>query len=635
MSTQAVYSQAPLVTERRDIRILVLAPGSGNDVLCGELVVESLDYDDLHYTALSYTWSGSVGEHFISIGSAPLYITENLSMALRRIRGPTRPRNMWIDAICINQDDLEEKAIQVNMMGDIFASATRTIVWLGEKSADSDVAMDFIGSLQQSTSDQLCDDKNVEQKFWRAIKDLMQRKWWTRVWVVQEALMSRRVLFQCGEKTADVVKFVKLVKEKESRVKHQPEQSELPSENPFKNILSNWYAHKGQAEAGGLSLQALLVLTHGFQASVWRDRIFALLGLATPEARSYVTPDYSDEVPDRLILIRLTMCSIRTSLQPLHYASICRATSCPSWVPDWTAVDSNLERQVTKAMTDTSAPLLQYQAVEDYPHFEPPIENLLRYQEPLALLLRGFVVDRVQIAVQIPCLDGIASDDSMTQPLSIKTKVKEWELRLMECIESTWAGADGRPEWRQWEKQVIEQRLVEAKGLLIRYLCKSDVHDGRWIRSLQEFNLTTGNLCDSFELDDYRDLIDDYDVWMQCLPSSGYMLYKHNLERVEEDMCSHCVMGQKICRMNAGRTLFVTENAYHLSDPLPIQEGDVICLLLSSTSLFVMRKVDEANWTLVGILTPVAGPDEYQIEDLIRSFQENTTRGQAETFRLR
>ena len=80
MSTEAVYSQALLVNERREIRILVLASGTGNDVLRGELAVESLSYHDLHYTALSYTWSGSFGEHYNIIGGAPLYITARRPM---------------------------------------------------------------------------------------------------------------------------------------------------------------------------------------------------------------------------------------------------------------------------------------------------------------------------------------------------------------------------------------------------------------------------------------------------------------------------------------------------------------------------------------------------------------------------
>ena len=634
MSTEPIYSQATLVSERREIRILVLAPGTGNDVLRGDLIVESLDYDDLHYTALSYTWSGSVGEHCISIGGVPLYITENLSMALRRIRGPTRPRNMWIDAICINQDKHEEKALQVTLMGDIFASATRTIVWLGENSADSDVAMDFIGSLRQRTLDEQ-DDNSKKRTFWREINELMERKWWTRIWVIQEALMSRQVLVQCGGKRVDILNFVKLLRE--SRVEQASDQPSPSSDSPFKEILSNWYVHKSQVETSGLSLQALIFSTRGFQASIWRDRVFALLGLATPEARSYVTPDYSDEVPDRLILIRLTMYFLRKSVQPLEYASVCRATNCPSWVPDWTAIDVNLERHVTKPGSQGSDPLFGFKAAEDYPHFEPPIENLSRYHEPLALLVHGFVIDRMQAADQIPHLDCIASDDFMARVKSIKTHVREWELRLMEQIELAWSGTG-------WWKRVIEERLVEVKALLIQYLYNQDATDGRWLWSLQELH-SRGNFhdfCFYFERDmkhrdlaDHRKLVSDYEAWMQCIPSSEHAeqqsqgvckLCEHTCNRVEDGICAHCVMGQEICRRAGGRTMFVTDNAYILTDSVAVQEGDIICLLLSSTSLFVMRKVDEIHWTLVGTLTP-----DYDLVDdqLWNAFK------QPKTFRLR
>ena len=640
MSTEAVYSQAPLVTERRDIRILILAPGTGNDILRGELIVESLDYDDLHYTALSYTWSGSVGEHFISIGDAPLHITENLSMALRRIRGPTRPKNMWVDAICINQDDHEEKAVQVNLMGHIFASATRTTVWLGDKSADSDVAMDFIGSLRQGTSDQLDDDSEIEQSCWRAVNELMQRKWWTRIWVVQEALMSRRVFVQCGEKRVDIVQFVQFVKEKESSVNYELEQSKTPSENPFVGILSDWYTHKSQAEAGGLSLQELIFLTNGFQASVRNDRIFALLGLTTSGARLYVSPDYSYDVPGHLILTRLTMYFLRTSVQPLQYASLRKATDCPSWVADWTAFDTStrLERPPTEQY---KAPLLPFQTAEDYPQFEPPIEHLQRYQEPLALLVRGFVVDRVRIAVQIPHLDSITSAEG-TQAKFIKTKLREWELRMIGFLELVWSGLDEAQTKGQRLK--AENRVLWTKARLLSYLSDSRggmannfSRDWFWNLQKQEF--------DSPEpIEFHRESISDYEAWMQCFPSSERAelqsqdickLCEHKCKRVKERMYAHCVMGQRICRTNAGRTLFITDNAFHLSDPLAVQEGDVICFLLSSTSLFIMRKAENVDWTLVGTLTPAFSRDGLEFQHLTNPLLDKTTRGQLETFRLR
>lgn len=174
MSSQEIYARAPLVAQKREIRILALAPGTGDNALYGDLFVESLDYDDLHYTAISYTWSGPVGGSTIIINGIPLFITENLKLALRRIRGPSRSKNLWVDAICINQNDVEEKSLQVSLMGDIYASATRTTVWLGEKSAQSDVAMDLIRSRR---GDSLSYDSDADQGPTLAITELLGREW--------------------------------------------------------------------------------------------------------------------------------------------------------------------------------------------------------------------------------------------------------------------------------------------------------------------------------------------------------------------------------------------------------------------------------------------------------------------------
>ena len=664
MSTDAVYSQAPLVTERREIRILVLAPGTSNDSLCGELIVESLDYDDLHYTALSYTWSGSIGEDSISICGAPLYITENLSTALRRIRGPTRPRNMWIDAICINQDDHEEKAVQVNMMGNIFASATRTIVWLGEKSADSDMAMDFIGSLRQGTLGQLDDDSKIERTCRRAINGLMQRQWWTRIWVIQEALMSRRVMVQCGEKRVDILNFVRFLGE--SRVEQDSEHPSPSSESPFNEILSKWHVHKNQVKTSGLSLQALIFSTRGFQASVWRDRIFALLGLVTPEARSYFTPDYSYDVSDRLILIRLTMYCLqaRTSqrpLEPLNFALHSRAMDCPSWVIDWTAIwtaiNSSLKPLVMPRFEDTPVPRHTLQAAADFPKFEPPFEKLIGYEEPLALLVTGYVMDQVQIAIKIPHLDCLVSADLKTRAESIKTKLREWELRTTEFIEVAWWGTHDRSDDRpRYKSQTIEEMvIIETKAWLIRYLSEGkspprtsfmpsfDRLDWYWsLRNRTRYEVYEGRT--SFPHGDsetgLKELISDYEAWMQCFPSTEPLqqrsqdickLCEHRCERGEKGLCAHCVMGQKICRNNAGHTMFVTEGRCPQSVPFAAQEGDIICAFLSSDSLFVMRKAGENYWTLVGTITP----SEDEVKSEREYFWNYDERAKATTFRLR
>ncbi|CAF9928005.1 MAG: hypothetical protein ALECFALPRED_003926 [Alectoria fallacina] len=85
------------------------------------------------------------------LGDSPLPITENLKSALHRIRGPNRPKNLWVDAFFINQNDFEEK------------NGYEKMVWLGEKSADSDLAMDSMWSLRQWTPVQLDSGSDANQ----------------------------------------------------------------------------------------------------------------------------------------------------------------------------------------------------------------------------------------------------------------------------------------------------------------------------------------------------------------------------------------------------------------------------------------------------------------------------------------
>lgn len=206
MSATAIYAKAPIDVEKREIRLLILEPGSDSDVLQGGFVIESLDYDDLHYTALSYTWSGPNSNSIITIDGLPLPITKNLELALRKVRHPSRSKTLWADAISINQKDNEEKKFQVALMGDIYASATRTWIWLGEESADSNTAIDFMESIKNRKLD-ILDSSNIP---WGAINGLFQREWWTRVWVVQETLMAHRAIVNCGRKQVDFVCFVRL-----------------------------------------------------------------------------------------------------------------------------------------------------------------------------------------------------------------------------------------------------------------------------------------------------------------------------------------------------------------------------------------------------------------------------------------
>jgi len=85
----------------------------------------------LPYEALSYVWGKPVGTRPIECAGGTLMVTPNCELALRHLRLARRERVLWIDAMCINQASAQEKSVQVPLMGDVYARATRVLVWLG------------------------------------------------------------------------------------------------------------------------------------------------------------------------------------------------------------------------------------------------------------------------------------------------------------------------------------------------------------------------------------------------------------------------------------------------------------------------------------------------------------------------
>jgi hypothetical protein len=97
------------------------------------------------YHALSYEWgSPDNGGNYIAIDGVSVWVRQNLHDALKQLSADEDELCIWVDALCINQENLEEKSRQVSMMGDIFHKAERVIAWLGPARDNSDVAMDLM-----------------------------------------------------------------------------------------------------------------------------------------------------------------------------------------------------------------------------------------------------------------------------------------------------------------------------------------------------------------------------------------------------------------------------------------------------------------------------------------------------------
>src|SRR6266576_2594252 len=113
-------------------QLLRLLKGREPNIECELFQAWLHDDNTTSYEALSYTWGGTETSKCIKINGRRLGVTENLYCALWHLRSQDIDRILWVDAVCINQDDLNERSVQVQRMRNIYASARTILAWTGE-----------------------------------------------------------------------------------------------------------------------------------------------------------------------------------------------------------------------------------------------------------------------------------------------------------------------------------------------------------------------------------------------------------------------------------------------------------------------------------------------------------------------
>ena len=313
------------------------------------------------YEALSYVWGPQEPLHDLLCGDVKprlLRVGPNLRDALLHLRFHpkinTNPRVLWVDRICINQDDIEERASQVQLMHAIYRRCRQALVWLGMDDLNTEDAFEcarFIhknGFGEETPLESLALFKSPAvslaglRHHLIVLAKLTQRPWFERAWTFQEVILPSTVLLVCG---------------KSSMALECLEASWSPA---FYQAIASFV---GQAtlifatrkiedtflEEGGRlppdDLERLLSFRREAKMSDPRDYIFSLLGLFSPSVSRSLSPSYSTSVKDLFTavakhIIRASgelriLCSVES---PKHVDG----EAFPSWVPDWRASSESL-----------------------------------------------------------------------------------------------------------------------------------------------------------------------------------------------------------------------------------------------------------------------------------------------------
>ncbi|KAF5590999.1 ACB 4-hydroxyacetophenone monooxygenase [Fusarium subglutinans] len=150
------------------------------------------------YEALSYVWGSNHKPESILIDGCDLPIGKNLFAALLHLRDRSIERILWIDAICINQQDTKEKGHQVQSIAKIYASATRVIVWLGKATVGIDQSLEVIRIAGFAGK-----QPTITQTNENSILEIVRAPWFQRIWVLQEVAAARHIVVKCGHAEID------------------------------------------------------------------------------------------------------------------------------------------------------------------------------------------------------------------------------------------------------------------------------------------------------------------------------------------------------------------------------------------------------------------------------------------------
>ncbi|KAI7331796.1 hypothetical protein KC315_g4976 [Hortaea werneckii] len=361
----------PLNEHRKEFRQLLVRRGSNTEPLDCVLQHAYLFENPPSFETVSYAWGDVHACHQILVNSHSLPVSANCAQVLRRMRHPDQDRLLWINAVCIHQDDLRKRSWQVSMMADIYSSAQCNLIWLGEcpyivASAAATAVRSIMGQVQEEIKEMCRFHETVVHAQYGVSKHSTHRMhvdfdfssllqlfacpWFKRLWVVQEVALARQNICHYGDLQIpfkDTIRTARWLLHKQNHLHFR-----FWDETGLGNAAMIWkYADTEHGTFGNNMTRApatlfnLLDDLQSFEVHEPRDHVYGLLGLhqrlrESSSPSSLLQVDYEKAIAS--VLRDGTLYAVREtrSLEVFNYISHrtnddWKDSGSPSWVPRW------------------------------------------------------------------------------------------------------------------------------------------------------------------------------------------------------------------------------------------------------------------------------------------------------------
>ena len=602
------------------IRILSLLPGDRSAPLQCELhradVPRNVSPESASgptFEALSYVWGDGNLCQRIFCNKSLIKITQSLFDALIHLRHPKTARMLWIDAVCIDQNNNDEKIEQIPRMKDIYHHANQVVIWLGLDDESTNRALDLIrlaaNCLRQESGQSMpqgdlsrfgesfSDEKNRQWGFppiedlesWPAVAALFTRSWFSRCWTFQEAVLATKATLQIGARLLDW--------------------ADLCVASNFFSFKSYGIVVKGLGDGlqdicrvcwtsrigldlqewGPMPLIDLHFITNRTKATLPKDRIFGLLALTGESTQKYFSPSGALDNPKYNMSMRELCTDVslfllhnsesESEFEPLkilsyvkHYPleegeqkkrNIDDGGLIPSWVQRW---HDPIPEYKEDHEENEVQPMHYFTLTSFHAGGSEYLEPKCNPQTPYEISFHGFIFASISNTVNIFRLP----------PLS---RSRLWDLVLE--IRNVWEERHASYPTGEGIDEVFALTLTLAKKP--RFAHEAETYHAidfqHWCICLYERTLTS--LRNEGRIDDIERLEIEWKAEYQRLKSL-----------VGTHVFSPTFLGdwQPYCR---GRKLFSTLSGHIGIGDVTLEPRDLVCVLLGGKTPFIIRPVDQ------------------------------------------
>ncbi|KDR75028.1 hypothetical protein GALMADRAFT_140583 [Galerina marginata CBS 339.88] len=450
------------------------------------------------YYALSYVWGNpDIKDYTLICNGHGMKITYNLWAALRRIWARWPDRNLWVDAVCINQEDIPERNQQVAMMGQIYGQAECVAIWLGDETSETGAFFETL-KLVESGKDlspanctwfkDLETGRSFVVDLLNAGDDITRRPWYIRAWTLQEFRLSRAAVVLCGPHMAKfglVINTISKINEKSSGMDACGARTvSIPIHGPASSFRS---------------LYRLLAFTQDRQATDPRDKIFSLMSLLPRNLYSFMKPDYYMSVEETFTWACRICINIDNEMNCLAGAGLAgrEKSNLPSWVVDWRDFNDEVYtwQNLSRSLKDVEA---------------NPELCRIRYE-------KGRMLDRGSTQISIPGLAlGVLEVDQTNSVAFLKV-------------------------FPQCACQTLDSELVQdASSIKLSHSALLKGYKAIRKHDQHQCNCTPDSRCDAYELQDMPEGIETGDwLWTTELGDTGEDLDPEDKASDEADEITH------------------------------------------------------------------------------------------------